>query len=110
MTSGVAVDYNVAVPMADGVRLASDVFRPRALAATAVILIRTPCDKHVTAALVGGSATDPLWAARSGYVVVVQDVRGTSGSEGPSVLSATRPRTVLRRWTGSTRPAGATSS
>ena len=78
----VVVDYNLAVPMADGVRLWTDVFRPSAPGRYPVILVRTPYDKHVTAAQMGGSAADPLWAARSGYIVVVQSVRGTAGSEG----------------------------
>jgi uncharacterized protein len=80
--TSVTIDFNVAVQMRDGVRLTADVFRPRASGRYPVILIRTPYDKHVTAAQMGGSATDPLWAARSGYVAVVQDVRGTGGSEG----------------------------
>lgn len=80
--SEVAVDYNLVVPMADGVRLSTDVFRPRTRGRYPVILVRTPYGKSVTAAQMGGSATDPLWAARSGYVVVFQDVRGTGESEG----------------------------
>ena len=78
----IAVDFNLSVPMADGVRLATDVFRPRASGRYPVILVRTPYGTHVTAAQMGGSATDPLWAARSGYVMVFQDVRGTGASEG----------------------------
>jgi uncharacterized protein len=80
-SSEVVVD-NIAVPMADGAHLATDIFRPSPPGRYPVILVRTPYDKRVTAAQMGGSATDPLWAARSGYVVVVQSVRGTAGSEG----------------------------
>jgi putative CocE/NonD family hydrolase len=81
-SSEVVAEFNLAVPMADGVRLATDVFRPSAPGRYPVILVRTPYDKYVTAAQMGGGATDPMWAARSGYAVVVQSVRGTAGSEG----------------------------
>jgi predicted acyl esterase len=105
----IAVDFNLSVPMADGVRLATDVFRPRASGRYPVILVRTPYGKYVTAAQMGGSATDPLWAARSGYVVVFQDVRGTGGSEGSSVRFATRPAMASWRSTGQPRRSGATA-
>jgi putative CocE/NonD family hydrolase len=79
----VAVDFNVAVPMADGVELAADIFRPAAQGRYPVILIRTPYDKQVAAASMGAfGGLSPLRAAAEGYVVVVQDVRGTSASDG----------------------------
>jgi putative CocE/NonD family hydrolase len=81
--SDIVVDFNVAVPMKDGVRLAVDVFRPSAPGRYPVILIRTPYNKYVTAPQMGVvGALDPLWAAREGYVVVIQDVRGTFASHG----------------------------
>ena len=81
--SVVTIDYNLSVPMADGVRLATDVFRPQAPGRYPVILIRTPYDKHVAAPSMGMlGGLDPLWAAREDYVVVIQDCRGTFGSEG----------------------------
>src|SRR5205823_4007302 len=75
-------DDNVMVPMADGVRLATDVYRP-ALAGEALpgpfpaLMERTPYGKQ----------RDDLVAmakvfARRGYVVAVQDVRGRYASEG----------------------------
>ena len=71
---------NVMVAMRDGVRLATDVYRP-AMRGTPVteklptILQRTPYNKD------RAQATGQYFAAR-GYVVVVQDTRGRYGSEG----------------------------
>jgi predicted acyl esterase len=48
-TGAVAVDFDVAVPMGDGVRLAADVFRPRARGRYPVVLIRTPYGKQSAA-------------------------------------------------------------
>ena len=69
------------IPMRDGVRLATDVYRPQpdngaATEKLPTILIRTPYGKDF----------DPLtlersWAAH-GYAVVVQDTRGRYKSEG----------------------------
>ena len=63
------------VSMRDGVRLATDVYRPP-VATAPVVVMRTPygrgSDKHVGA----------LFSfARRGYVVVAQDCRGTGSSE-----------------------------
>jgi putative CocE/NonD family hydrolase len=77
LLNAVRVDYNVWVPTPDGVRLAADVFRPSAPCRYPVILVRTPYDKLGVAA-----GFDPLEAVRAGYVVVVQDARGTYGSGG----------------------------
>lgn len=79
----VVVDRDVMVAMRDGVRLATDVYRPaprpeRSAAPLPVVLSRTPYDK--TEADDGAG-----WArrfAREGYVAVVQDCRGCFRSEG----------------------------
>lgn len=75
---GVRIEKGVDAPMRDGVRLSADVFRPDAPGKFPVILIRTPYDKE------GHSrySSFPDYAARKGYVVIVQDVRGRYGSEG----------------------------
>lgn len=70
------LEPNVMVPMRDGVRLATDLYRP--LTGTGpwpVVLIRTPYDKTRDNDLFRG-----LPAA--GYVLAVQDVRGKYNSEG----------------------------
>jgi putative CocE/NonD family hydrolase len=62
--------------MRDGVRLATDVYRPQdAAGALPTILIRTPYNKDGNAALAG-------FFAAHGYAVAVQDVRGKFASEG----------------------------
>lgn len=75
---GVRVEKGVAAPMRDGVRLSADVFRPDAPGRFPVILIRTPYDKEAY----GKYSSFPDHAAKKGYVVIVQDVRGRYGSEG----------------------------
>ena len=74
---------NVPVAMRDGVRLATDVYRPardgRALDdPRPVILHRTPYNKTETEATFG----ECRWFAARGYVVVNQDCRGCFHSEG----------------------------
>jgi putative CocE/NonD family hydrolase len=72
----VSVERSVMVPMRDGVRLASDVYRPADLTGPLpAILMRTPYNKQ-------GSAGIANIFASHGYVVVVQDVRGKFASEG----------------------------
>lgn len=80
---GVVVARDVAVPMRDGVRLATDVYRPGIGADPApgrfpVVLSRTPYDK--TSPLVLGGLVGAL--VPRGFVVAVQDLRGRHGSEG----------------------------
>jgi predicted acyl esterase len=66
------------VAMRDGIRLATDVYLPRAEGAYPVILVRTPYNKDGMAQL--GQA-----AAQAGYAVVLQDTRGRYQSEGLGV-------------------------
>jgi putative CocE/NonD family hydrolase len=71
---------NVMVPMRDGVKLATDVYRPARNGAPVegklpVILVRTPYNKS-------SKASDANYLAARGYVVVAQDVRGRYQSEG----------------------------
>src|SRR3989441_7757642 len=81
--AGVVVMRDVMVPMRDGVRLATDVYRPPSppdSGATTeklpTILIRSPYGKDFDPYALG-----PSWAAH-GYAVVVQDTRGRYKSEG----------------------------
>lgn len=81
--SGAAADdelnvETVMVPMRDGVRLATDIYRPEGDAAGAVIFGRTPYNKELGKSL-GRDGT------RRGYVVVVQDTRGRFASEGENL-------------------------
>ena len=75
---GVVISKNVMVPMRDGVRLATDVYRPAVNGVPApgkfpTILERTPYGKTA------GWAT---YFVSHGYVAVAQDVRGRFDSEG----------------------------
>lgn len=63
------------VPMRDGVKLATDVYRDDAFGPAPVVLMRTPYDRTKQ------KANAERYAA-AGYVVVIQDCRGTRASEG----------------------------
>ncbi len=76
----VVAERTLMVPMRDGVRMATDIYRPaRAGVPIAdrlpVLLHRTPYDKT-------GAREDAEYFARHGYVVAVQDMRGRYRSEG----------------------------
>jgi len=76
---GVDVTVGEMVPMRDGVRLATDLYRPvdpASSAGTPVILIRTPYGAG------DGRSPDGLFFASHGYSVVIQDTRGRHRSEG----------------------------
>ena len=78
----VICERDVMVPMRDGVRLATDIYRPALTGRTAagdfpVILERTPYNKASPANVLNGR-----YFARRGYVCAVQDVRGRFVSEG----------------------------
>lgn len=77
----VEVTVDAMVPMRDGIRLATDIYRPARGGKPreerdAVILTRTPYDKG------GGKSADALYFASHGYTAIVQDTRGRYRSEG----------------------------
>ena len=63
------------VPMADGVKLATDVYLPQGKGPFPAILIRTPYDKNGLKGATGNLTSQ-------GYAVVAQDMRGRFASEG----------------------------
>ncbi len=74
---GIIVLKNFMIPMRDGVRLATDIYRPAGSEKYPVVLIRTPY----------GSETPEFWNkakyyVEQGYVLAVQDCRGKYDSEG----------------------------
>jgi len=69
-------DLGVRVPMRDGIRLSTNLFRPAGSGRYPTILSRTPYNKGQDL-----SATQRAFVNR-GYAVVVQDVRGRYQSEG----------------------------
>ncbi len=65
----------VMVPMRDGVKLATDVYRPEGDGRFPVLLYRTPYNKD-------GTRTAGEFFSQRGYVVLAQDCRGRFASEG----------------------------
>jgi len=79
--SAIMIEKNIMMPMRDGVRLATDVYRLEGAAPAPVLVTRTPYNKEFTVA--GSRSTfDIERAVLSGYMVVIQDVRGRFASEG----------------------------
>lgn len=78
-TISIEIRSDVSIPMSDGTILYSDIFLPAGNDPHPTILQRTPYDK--TSAL-SQQMLDPIRAAKSGYSVVIQDVRGRYSSEG----------------------------
>jgi uncharacterized protein len=71
----VNIQTGVIAVMRDGVKLASDIYRPEAEGKFPVLLERTPYNRA------GGTASAARMAAE-GYVVIIQDTRGRFGSQG----------------------------
>ncbi|MFO1482801.1 MAG: CocE/NonD family hydrolase [Verrucomicrobiaceae bacterium] len=72
----VQVEKNVMVAMRDGVKLATDIYKPENLGGKLpVILTRTPYNKD-------GSKKHGEYFATHGYIFIAQDTRGRYGSEG----------------------------
>ncbi len=79
MGQQVAVDFDVPARMRDGVVLRANVYRPVGEGQWPVLLTRLPYGKDLP---LGTALMDPTQIARRGYVVIVQDTRGRSTSEG----------------------------
>ncbi len=71
----VMVERDWMIPMRDGVRLATDLYRPETREPVPLILIRTPYQKTML-------ELTARFYARRGYAVAVQDCRGRFKSEG----------------------------
>ena len=76
----VQIQHDVMVPMRDGVRLATDVYRPADGGPVPVLLSRLPYNKDLP--MMVQAAIDTSRAVQAGYAVVLQDCRGRFGSEG----------------------------
>ncbi|HEV8193075.1 MAG TPA: CocE/NonD family hydrolase [Ktedonobacterales bacterium] len=78
---GVRAEFDVPATMRDGVVLRANVFRPDdgGSGTYPVLLTRLPYGKDYP---LGSSLINPAQVARLGYIVVVQDVRGTFTSGG----------------------------
>lgn len=75
----VTIEKHVPARMRGGVDLYSDIYRPESQVPLPVILMRLPYDKTSAETI---AHIHPLWYARQGYLVVVQDTRGRGMSGG----------------------------
>ena len=69
--------FNVKVPMRDGVNLSADIYRPKAPGKFPTLLLRTYFDNSLK-----GKVEFALKFVEQGYAVVLQDVRGRFDSDG----------------------------
>lgn len=77
--SSICRDVGLQVPMADGIRLVADCWRPNGDGRWPILLMRLPYGRSVASTPV---LPHPAWFARHGYAVVIQDSRGRGDSEG----------------------------
>ncbi len=78
------IDQKVMVPMRDGVRLATDVYRPKTDEPAPIIFSRTPYNFNMwrDGELTGRTIRAAIEAVERGYAYVVQNERGKFFSEG----------------------------
>jgi putative CocE/NonD family hydrolase len=77
--SGVRLERDVCCRMSDGVELVSDHYYPPGPAPHPTLLMRQPYGRDIASTVV---YAHPVWFARHGYNVVIQDVRGRGDSGG----------------------------
>ncbi len=84
LASLAVIDRKVMLPMRDGVRLATDIYRPKGDARVPTIFVRTPYNFNFWDVRNGVPAdmTAALTAVKRGYAYVVQNERGHFFSEG----------------------------
>lgn len=87
-TMDVIIEKNVMVAMHDGVKLATDIYRPGEKKPVPVLLARLPYNKERPTTL--AFSIDRFLQA--GYAVVIQDMRGRYASEGEFTLTKDEPR------------------
>ena len=76
---GVRLERGVRARMRDGVHLVSDHYYPPQPGPQPTLLMRQPYGRDIASTVV---YAHPVWFARQGYNVVIQDVRGRGDSEG----------------------------
>jgi hypothetical protein len=77
--NGVRLERAVPCVLADGVTLISDHYYPAESGPHPTLLMRQPYGRDIASTVV---YAHPIWFARHGYNVVIQDVRGRGDSEG----------------------------
>jgi putative CocE/NonD family hydrolase len=76
---GVRLERGVQCRLSDGITLVSDHYYPADEGPWPTLLMRQPYGRDIASTVV---YAHPVWFARRGYHVVIQDVRGRGGSEG----------------------------
>ena len=76
---GVRLERGVRARMRDGVELVSDHYYPPQPGPQPTLLMRQPYGRDIASTVV---YAHPVWFARQGYNVVIQDVRGRGDSDG----------------------------
>ncbi|GCD84263.1 putative peptidase [Parageobacillus thermoglucosidasius] len=79
VTENIKITRDVPVSMRDGTILYADIYRPDDQEKYPVLLLRTPYNKSDAQTM---NYAHPIWYAKNGYVVIVQDTRGRWKSEG----------------------------
>ncbi len=77
--NGVRLERGVRCKLSDGVALVSDHYYPAGEGPWPTLLMRQPYGRDIASTVV---YAHPVWFARNGFHVVIQDVRGRGGSEG----------------------------
>ncbi len=77
--NGVTLERGVPLRMSDGTTLVSDHYYPAGSGPHPTLLMRQPYGRDIASTVV---YAHPIWFARHGYNVVIQDVRGRGDSEG----------------------------
>jgi len=80
--AGVTVERKQPCTMRDGTVLYADIYRPNTTEQLPVLLMRQPYGRAIASTV---SHAHPVWYARQGFIVVIQDVRGKWDSEGEYV-------------------------
>ncbi|MFC2123514.1 CocE/NonD family hydrolase [Bacteroidota bacterium] len=78
------IDQKVMVPMRDGIRLATDVYRPKTYKKVPIIFVRTPYNFNAwgNGKQTTGTARRAYEAVKRGYAFIIQNERGRYFSEG----------------------------
>jgi putative CocE/NonD family hydrolase len=77
--NGVCLERGVPCRMSDGITLYGDHYYPANSGPNPTLLMRQPYGRDIASTVV---YAHPIWFARHGYNVVIQDVRGRGDSEG----------------------------
>lgn len=85
----VAGPRGASMNLADGTRLDADIWAPEAAGKYPVLLMRQPYGRRIACTVV---FAHPAWYAAHGYIVVIQDVRGSGTSGGEFRLFADEER------------------